>query len=300
MAAPPRRLHANLLFLGLDHGTWSDPPSASNGGAPSPWAKPPWEADSAEHCRLPQPSEQALWDQPGEILNTPSTAVGSSRHGNDLSTDEGSEAKGSESDSLPDSNEGYLVPPQQQFPGVAPAMLPYMSTNAASLCGAAAAGGILPHNIQVPMHTTPAADPTAVYNSYMTPGSFLSTHGFPGSDVANLYGYDVGHSLSTSFQPMGVTQPGALNELGVTQLVPLTDTTVSPDGVPSLGSYAHLSGQCSRCCFHPKGRCSNGYSCEFCHYDHDKRPRNGKKKRYRRNLDGTCEEDLGFLVGGLE
>lgn len=49
--------------------------------------------------------------------------------------------------------------------------------------------------------------------------------------------------------------------------------------VPSIGSWAHLSGSCSRCCFFPKGRCTNGYSCRFCHLDHDKPPRNGKKKR---------------------
>lgn len=49
-----------------------------------------------------------------------------------------------------------------------------------------------------------------------------------------------------------------------------------PAGLPSLGSVGHFSGNCSRCCFHPKGRCENGFNCRFCHYDHEKR--RGKKK----------------------
>jgi len=45
---------------------------------------------------------------------------------------------------------------------------------------------------------------------------------------------------------------------------------------PSLGSAGHFEGTCSRCCFFPKGRCLNGAACNFCHFDHEKRPR---KKR---------------------
>jgi len=39
---------------------------------------------------------------------------------------------------------------------------------------------------------------------------------------------------------------------------------------PSVGSASHFSGDCRRCCFFPKGRCTNGQSCEFCHFEHDK------------------------------
>jgi hypothetical protein len=53
--------------------------------------------------------------------------------------------------------------------------------------------------------------------------------------------------------------------------------TSVPAGLPSVGSLGHFAGQCSRCCFHPKGRCMNGYDCRFCHFDHDKRRR--KKTR---------------------
>mmetsp|Transcript_70544 Transcript_70544/g.131976 ORF Transcript_70544/g.131976 Transcript_70544/m.131976 type:complete len:399 (+) Transcript_70544:166-1362(+) len=49
--------------------------------------------------------------------------------------------------------------------------------------------------------------------------------------------------------------------------------------LPSMGSKRHLEGQCKRCCFFPKGRCLNGYDCEFCHFEHEKRRRKKKKKK---------------------
>jgi len=55
-----------------------------------------------------------------------------------------------------------------------------------------------------------------------------------------------------------------------------TEDVVTLSDLPSIGSLGHFAGQCSRCCFHPKGRCQNGYDCRFCHFDHEKRQR--KKK----------------------
>lgn len=46
---------------------------------------------------------------------------------------------------------------------------------------------------------------------------------------------------------------------------------------PSVGSEGHALGVCKRCCFFPRGRCLNGYACEFCHYQHEKRKRKNKK-----------------------
>lgn len=53
-----------------------------------------------------------------------------------------------------------------------------------------------------------------------------------------------------------------------------------PEGVlhPSVGSASHAIGACKRCCFFPRGRCMNGYNCEFCHYEHEKRKRKSKNK----------------------
>ncbi|CAE8604960.1 unnamed protein product, partial [Polarella glacialis] len=50
------------------------------------------------------------------------------------------------------------------------------------------------------------------------------------------------------------------------------------DPLPSIGSAKHDEGACKRCCFFPKGRCTNGQNCEFCHFDHEKRKRKKKKK----------------------
>jgi len=33
--------------------------------------------------------------------------------------------------------------------------------------------------------------------------------------------------------------------------------------LPSIGSANHFHGTCDRCCFHPKGRCHNGYNCHL-------------------------------------
>lgn len=65
--------------------------------------------------------------------------------------------------------------------------------------------------------------------------------------------------------------------------------------LPSLGSKDHFKGSCKRCCFFPKGRCTNGYDCEFCHYDHDKRQR---KKKKRRSIGGISAASLP--EGGLD
>jgi len=43
--------------------------------------------------------------------------------------------------------------------------------------------------------------------------------------------------------------------------------------LPSAGSSGHFQGQCSRCCFFPKGRCRNGTDCQFCHYPHGRHGR---------------------------
>mmetsp|Transcript_65975 Transcript_65975/g.134054 ORF Transcript_65975/g.134054 Transcript_65975/m.134054 type:complete len:511 (+) Transcript_65975:80-1612(+) len=69
------------------------------------------------------------------------------------------------------------------------------------------------------------------------------------------------------------------------------------DGLPSIGSAGHFTGDCKRCCFHPKGRCSNGYECRFCHFDHDKR------KRIKKPITPTGPGDMHAMqqnVGPME
>jgi len=66
---------------------------------------------------------------------------------------------------------------------------------------------------------------------------------------------------------------GDLEPSKVPEEIEIPKITLDHNGFPSVGSIGHFSGQCTRCCFHPKGRCLNGYNCNFCHFDHDKRRR---------------------------
>jgi len=68
----------------------------------------------------------------------------------------------------------------------------------------------------------------------------------------------------------------------------MEDAPQPPPGAlhPSLGSEAHEGGTCKRCCFYPRGRCTNGYNCEFCHYEHEKRKRKNKKKKKKATVLG--------------
>lgn len=274
----PLRLHANLLFYGLDEGTWSDPPGTSIGRPLAAGVEPhnamPTESGEVLVLQRTPPagagelaalaSIKAFWGEaggggggcgghgscPGGCSAGVAGAKAGASHAvmpTELSTDEGSEPKGSESDSLPDSSEGYIMPSMglQQ---------PYDGSQAVAAVHAAAGLAYMQSH-----------EAAAVYSTYLPPEGFLAAHGFGGGGETagpSPYPYE-GYSV--------------------------TAAATAATGVPSIGSYAHLSGQCSRCCFHPKGRCTNGYSCQFCHFDHDKRPRNGKKKRYRRQSDEAGE-----------
>jgi hypothetical protein len=74
------------------------------------------------------------------------------------------------------------------------------------------------------------------------------------------------------------------------------DAPQPPPGAlhPSLGSEVHSSGTCKRCCFFPRGRCTNGYNCEFCHYEHEKRKRKSKKKKKK---EGSS---VSFMPAGMD
>lgn len=61
---------------------------------------------------------------------------------------------------------------------------------------------------------------------------------------------------------------------------------------PSLGSVQHAAGLCKRCCFFPRGRCSNGYNCEFCHYEHEKRSRRKRRSKGGQGQAGLELDDL--------
>jgi len=72
--------------------------------------------------------------------------------------------------------------------------------------------------------------------------------------------------------------------------------------IPSVGSVAHSVGKCKRCCFFPKGRCSNGYDCQFCHFAHEKRKntKSKKKKGRRRKQRQNAMEAQGQRQSVME
>lgn len=66
--------------------------------------------------------------------------------------------------------------------------------------------------------------------------------------------------------------------------------------LPSLGSAPHGEGKCKRCCFFPKGRCTNGTDCPFCHFAHDRRTntKTKKKKNRRRKQRLIANQNLAI------
>lgn len=65
--------------------------------------------------------------------------------------------------------------------------------------------------------------------------------------------------------------------------------------LPSKGSALHSLGECRRCNFFAKGRCSNGENCDFCHMPHERRKASRQEKRERRAawLVQQAEKGLG-------
>lgn len=84
----------------------------------------------------------------------------------------------------------------------------------------------------------------------------------------------------------------ALNESGV---IALDGSAPRYSELPSIGSALHFSGNCDRCCFHPKGRCHNGFNCQHCHFDHEKRKRKNKKKNKTKQLQLNCGDTMEML-----
>lgn len=59
----------------------------------------------------------------------------------------------------------------------------------------------------------------------------------------------------------------------------LVSEEANNEGLPSLGSAQHASGECRRCNFFAKGRCRNGVDCVFCHFPHERRKLSRQEKR---------------------
>jgi len=79
------------------------------------------------------------------------------------------------------------------------------------------------------------------------------------------------------------TDPGSLSRKGSMDLSPGAPTPEAQD-LPSIGSAGHAAGECRRCNFFAKGRCQNGYDCEFCHFPHERQKLTRQEKREQRLL----------------
>jgi hypothetical protein len=102
------------------------------------------------------------------------------------------------------------------------------------------------------------------------------------SDDENNSGQDadVGSSQSSDSCPSGLNSSCASDDEDFSVSTYRESDQIPLAELPSVGSVGHYAGQCSRCCFFPKGRCTNGTSCNFCHLDHERvrRKRGGAKK----------------------
>jgi len=67
------------------------------------------------------------------------------------------------------------------------------------------------------------------------------------------------------------------------------EATAKAEGLPSIGSAEHASGQCRRCNFFAKGRCRNGFDCVFCHFPHDRRKLSRQEKREAQAARRMCQ-----------
>lgn len=77
-------------------------------------------------------------------------------------------------------------------------------------------------------------------------------------------------------QPPSIVSPGTAEAKAES---PSTTEEVNADGLPSLGSAQHATGDCRRCNFFAKGRCHNGVDCPFCHLPHERRKLSRQEKR---------------------
>lgn len=76
----------------------------------------------------------------------------------------------------------------------------------------------------------------------------------------------------------------AVDHSGSAEEEDLNECPTISDGadLPSVGSANHGIGGCRKCCFFPKGRCTNGAACGYCHFAHDqKRTSKTKKKKLK-------------------
>jgi len=141
---------------------------------------------------------------------------------------------------------------------------------------------------------TPGARAAAALRSQSLLEGWMMARGVPAGGAQDEAGAPAAYLEQHSSQALiGFDQPSIADhdeeesdsdesDVPVQQAVATSDRDIParPAGVhhPSVGSANHAMGTCKRCCFFPRGRCQNGYNCEFCHYEHEKRKRKNKTR----------------------
>mmetsp|Transcript_20298 Transcript_20298/g.36867 ORF Transcript_20298/g.36867 Transcript_20298/m.36867 type:complete len:624 (+) Transcript_20298:126-1997(+) len=147
-----------------------------------------------------------------------------------------------------------------------------------------------------------APPPTSAPPPVSLPPEPLPPAGAPIVPGADSPGDDSRLTVSPGKRYVQPPPPVALNESDSSSEEdpdrPKPELILGPDGLPSVGSSGHDTGECKRCCFFAKNRCSNGHDCRFCHFDHAPRKR-VKKKKDRGSEAATPNGTAGSVMADL-
>lgn len=100
-------------------------------------------------------------------------------------------------------------------------------------------------------------------------------------DCSVVSGKDADSNEFTEGSNSSGSEAGAANSAGVA-LSGVQPSSLSE--LPSIGSSSHFSDECRACCWFPKGRCVNGFDCQYCHFDHDKSKIRKKRRHVLKSL----------------
>jgi len=126
----------------------------------------------------------------------------------------------------------------------------------------------------------PSATEIAIASAFLTASAILQASVVPSKPPPGLTVNNMAVDLSSFYDNYDEEDDDSESNAGDTTAIRIRLADVLPDlEIPSLGSALHAEGNCKRCSFFPKGTCTNAAECEFCHFDHEKRPQNQSRKR---------------------
>jgi hypothetical protein len=163
---------------------------------------------------------------------------------------------------------------------------------------------VTPSSAGLPAESSPSVMPGIAY--FMSPRSAMAWGRVLVFPQCVQAGYGGGHCVEACAADEGAasTSLGQQEEDGDASDDEEEDSIMCPvysesAALPSAGSAGHGAATCRRCCFFPKGRCSNGAECGFCHFAHEKRKTsNAKKKKHKRKKARRAGKGPSLARGG--